>query len=72
LRVRIGIWYFEKMTTKSLIKQADVKRILRAAKQAGLNPTSVRIAPDGTVEFCLNEETLQYASNDNPWDKAVG
>lgn len=40
--------------TAAKIKQADISRVIKAAKQNGLDNLSIEIRPDGTVAFNLD------------------
>lgn len=40
--------------TAAKVKQADISRVIKAAKQNGMEAVTVEIRPDGTVTFNLD------------------
>ena len=52
--------------------QATATRYLKAAMQAGANPTELRIEPDGTVRVILGDGTPRLADGTaNPCDRLL-
>jgi hypothetical protein len=51
--------------------QADVARVIRAAKQAGAAEVEVRIKDQASIVIRLAASTDAVAVNQSPWDKAI-
>lgn len=56
------------MTKPARFSQADLDRIFRAAKKAGVE-VSARIKPDGEIIVLTGEG--EAANDANPWDKVL-
>jgi hypothetical protein len=50
------------MTAKARVKEADVARVLRAARKVGAK--HVRVEPDGSIDIVLEEYTKTDVSSD--------
>jgi hypothetical protein len=51
-------------------KDTDVKRVIKAARAAGLNPTGVEVrVKDGIIRVFGNDTVDESVGN--PWDQAV-
>ena len=52
--------------------QRDVTRALKAARAAGVEPTELRISPDGTLRMFLGSgDTRPSGEEPNPWDEVL-
>lgn len=49
--------------TAAKIKQADISRVIKAAKANGLENLSIELRPDGTVAFNLDTRTAPDSRN---------
>lgn len=56
------------MTAPARFRQADLKRIFAAAKQAGVR---VRVEPTGAIQM-LTESEAAAQQGRNPWDEVLG
>lgn len=55
---------------RSIFKQADATKALRAAVRAGFKPSGYEIAPDGTLRVLLGSGAPPSAANS--FDEAMG
>jgi hypothetical protein len=60
------------MTKKSTLKQCDITKALRAAKNAGFDAKSVRIMPDGSIDITFSTEIVIPEDEPNLWDEVFG
>ena len=59
------------VTRIARFRQADAKRALRAAQEAGLRPSGFKIAPDGAIIVTFDEGAVLKDGFGNPWDKEL-
>ena len=60
------------MTKSSRFRQDDIKRALNGIKNAGYNPSSVRISTDGSMEVLIGDTQMTISDTPNPWDSVDG
>lgn len=56
------------MTARAPFTQHDVKRAVLACIGAGMNVSSVRVLPGGTIEVCVNNSTPSPVPKENALD----
>jgi hypothetical protein len=50
-------------------RQRDVAAAIRAARQAGLNVSKVKISPQGEIEIITTDGPVASNIKPNPWDR---
>jgi hypothetical protein len=60
------------MTRKSQFRQVDIKRALTGTKDAGYNPSAIRISIDGSIEILIGDTQIAMLHTPNLWDSVDG
>lgn len=51
------------MSRAAIVRQAELKRALKAAKDAGMNPRGYSVAPDGTIHVTFDGMDVEASSS---------